>query len=96
MPTQRETEELLCYKCKYKYRFKTIYLKLENATTFTKTGFENICPICGDYSSTMPDGRVRRDKLCKKHGIMEYNKEIEKCTFCGMWKELNSICECQQ
>lgn len=53
------------------------------------------CPICGEPTSIYY-GKPRKDKLCKKHGMMEHNKEIEQCSKCEKWHKAKTPCECSK
>ena len=53
-----------------------------------------ICPICGEPTYVY-FGKPRKDKLCKKHGLMEYNGEIEQCGKCSTWKTTHKPCKCE-
>ena len=53
------------------------------------------CPICGEPTYVCY-GNPRKDFLCKKHGIMEHNGEIKKCSVCDKWHKANDICECSK
>lgn len=53
------------------------------------------CPICGE-PTYIHYGNPRKDRLCKKHGIMEHNGEIELCTNCNAWHNANETCNCKK
>ena len=53
-----------------------------------------VCPICGE-PTYLHFGNPRKDHLCRKHGIMEHNGEITKCSDCGKWYQTDKICECK-
>lgn len=55
---------------------------------------ELICPICGEPTSVYM-GNARKDRLCRKHGTMFKNGEIEQCSDCGKWHKTGEACECK-
>lgn len=52
------------------------------------------CPICGK-PTFIYFGSPRKDRLCKEHGSMANNKEIEQCPDCGKWHKTGNTCECK-
>lgn len=56
---------------------------------------EFVCPICGEPTSIYM-GNARKDKLCRKHGKLANDGEIEQCPDCGLWHKTNQLCDCQK
>ena len=54
-----------------------------------------VCPICGE-ATYIHFGNPRRDRLCRKHGMMEHNGEISQCEKCGKWNKAEENCSCKK
>lgn len=58
-------------------------------------GNENlICPICGEPTNVYM-GKARKDRLCRKHGMLVNKGELVQCEECGGWNGADSICTCK-
>lgn len=53
-----------------------------------------ICPICGDPTNVYM-GNARRDRLCKKHGMLANKGELIQCDKCGGWNGAEVSCTCK-
>ena len=52
------------------------------------------CPICGEPTNVYM-GKARKDRLCRKHGMLANKGEIVKCEDCGKWNEAGVACNCK-
>lgn len=57
---------------------------------------DKVCPICGEPTYLVYGKHPRKDGLCYKHSQMLFNKEIEQCSDCGKWHEIDKPCECKK
>lgn len=55
---------------------------------------ELICPICGEATYTIY-GNPRKDRLCRKHGMLANKGELVQCEKCGGWHNVGDICICK-
>lgn len=55
---------------------------------------ELICPICGEPTSTIY-GNARKDRLCRKHGILANKGELVQCEKCDGWNGAEISCNCK-
>lgn len=53
-----------------------------------------ICPICGEPTNVYM-GNARRDRLCKKHGMLANKGELVQCDKCGGWNGAEVSCKCK-
>ena len=54
-----------------------------------------ICPICGEPTNVYM-GKARKDRLCRKHGMLANKGEIIQCENCGKWNNENENCDCKK
>ena len=58
-------------------------------------GNENlICPICGEPTNVYM-GNPRKDRLCRKHGMLANKGELVQCEKCGGWNSAEVFCKCK-
>ena len=53
-----------------------------------------ICPICGEPTNVYM-GKARRDRLCRKHGMLANKGELVQCEKCGGWNGGEESCKCK-
>ena len=53
-----------------------------------------ICPICGEQTNVYM-GKARRDRLCRKHGMLANKGELIQCETCGGWNGGEESCKCK-
>ena len=53
-----------------------------------------ICPICGEPTNIYM-GKARRDRLCRKHGMLANKGELIQCDTCGGWNGAEESCKCK-
>ena len=56
---------------------------------------ELICPICGEATYTIY-GNPRKDRLCRKHGMLANKGELVQCEKCGGWNGAEISCNCKK
>lgn len=56
---------------------------------------ENICPICGEQTSSYM-GNYRKDGLCRKHAKEFKDGLIVQCPVCGEWHDAEEECKCKK
>lgn len=54
-----------------------------------------ICPICGEATNVYM-GKARKDRLCRKHGMLANKGELVQCQDCGTWNMADKVCKCKQ
>ena len=54
-----------------------------------------ICPVCGDPTNVYM-GKARKDRLCRKHGMMANKGELIQCEACGTWNVAGEACKCKE
>ena len=53
-----------------------------------------ICPICGEPTNVYM-GKARKDRLCRKHGMLANKGELVQCEKCGGWNGGEESCKCK-
>lgn len=53
-----------------------------------------VCPICGEPTNTYM-GKARKDRLCRKHGMLANKGELIQCDKCGGWNGAEESCKCK-
>ena len=53
-----------------------------------------ICPICGEPTNVYM-GKARKDRLCRKHGMLANKGDIVQCEKCGGWNGEGISCKCK-
>ena len=53
-----------------------------------------ICPICGEPTNVYM-GKARKDRLCRKHGMLANKGELVQCEDCGKWNNAGETCPCK-
>lgn len=53
-----------------------------------------ICPICGEQTNVYM-GKARKDRLCRKHGMLANKGELVQCEKCGGWTGGEESCKCK-
>ena len=56
---------------------------------------EKTCPICGKPTNVYM-GHVRKDGLCREHGMQVNKGELEQCPDCGKWNKTGELCKCKK
>lgn len=52
------------------------------------------CPICGEPTNIYM-GKARKDRLCRKHGMLANKGELILCEKCGKWNGDGISCSCK-
>lgn len=53
-----------------------------------------VCPICGEPTNVYM-GKARKDRLCRKHGMLANKGELLQCKLCGNWNRAEETCPCK-
>ena len=52
------------------------------------------CPVCGEPTNVYM-GKARKDRLCRKHGMLANKGELTLCEKCGKWNGDGNSCSCK-